>query len=183
MGRYYLYREIYRSHCDIEEHRQRILELERDELKALRDHAYEKAETADDVRAIRRKIPELEMALSVADHDRGEREYLERRGVGTEPAKKDVDHGIQVVYTLLNIDGSGKPRIAFLRDALDGEPDPLLEEKGKPTCSAESMASYRWKPAKPGRPSKEEPLKVDDDGADATRMLFDTIDEVGDEDE
>ena len=116
-----------------------------------------------------------------SDHDRGEREYLERRGVATDPAKKDVNHGIQVVYTLLNVDGNGCPRIAFLRDALDGEPDELLAGDGKPTCSAESMASYRWKKAKPGQPAKEEPIKVDDDGADACRMLFDSIDEMGDD--
>lgn len=184
-GRYYMYREIYHSHRDIEEHRQRILELERDELRVLRQIEYDKpsTETADDVRRIKRRLPELEMTLTVADHDRGEREYLERRGVSTEPAKKDVNHGIQVVYTMLNVDGSGQPRIAFLRDALDGEPDPILEEKGKPTCSAESMASYRWKEAKPGAAAKEEPIKVDDDGADATRMLFDTIDEIGDDEE
>lgn len=183
MGRYYLYREIYHARRDIEQHKDRILELEREELRALREIEYEKADTADDVRRIKRRLPELEMALSVADHDLGEREYLERRGVSTEPAKKDVHHGIQIVYGMLNVDVPGGPRLLFLRDALDGEPDPYLEGEGKPTTTAQSMASYRWKKSKPGVAAKEDPLKVDDDGADAVRMLFDTIDELGDDDE
>lgn len=182
-ARYYMYREIYHSHRDIEEHRERILQLEREELRTLREIEYEEAEDADAVRRIKRRLAELELTMSVADHDRGEREYLAKRGVDTDPAKKDVAHGIQIVYRLLNVDATGRPRIVFLRDALDGEPDPLLAADGRPTCSAQSMASYRWKKPKPGQAAKEEPLKVDDDGADATRMLFDTLDQRGDDDE
>lgn len=182
-GRFLMYREIYHSHRDIEEHRQRILELERAELRALREHGFESADDAAAVQRVKRRLASLDFEVAVADHDRGETEYLARRGVESEPAIKDVARGIQVVYRLLNVDGAGQARIAFLRDALDGEPDPLLEADGKPTTSAQSMASYRWKKSKPGQPAKEEPLKVDDDGADATRMLFDTIEEMGDADE
>jgi len=177
-GAYWLYREIYQTHRSIDEHAEQIRELQREEVRALRAEEYraQSADTASEVQAINRRLRRLDFELSVADHDRGEREFLEKHGISTDPAeKRDVTAGIQTVYALLQPDANGLPRLRFVRDARV-EPDPFLEENQKPTSTVEAMPGYRWKmPSREGVGTKEEPIKVDDDGPDAVRMLFESL--------
>jgi phage terminase large subunit len=104
-----------------------------------------------------------------ADHDAEDRATLERHGVPTVAAVKDVSPGIQSVYSLLQVDEvRGRPRLYFIADG-SVEKDTTLEAEGKPTCTEDEIQGYAWLPAAEGRSAKEQPAKVNDHGMDATR--------------
>jgi len=139
-GRLYLYREIYRTQRLVEDHAKEIMALSQGEA----------------------------IEASVADHDAEDRATLERYGVYTQPAIKDVSPGIQAVQARLRRAGDGKPRLYMMRDALV-DADPALLAARKPTCTEEEIAGYVWQGTGEGRATKEEPLKLDDHGMDAMR--------------
>lgn len=142
-GRLFRYREIYKTQTLVEDHARRILELTENEPRP---------------RAL------------ICDHDAEGRATLERYlGMETTAAYKFVTEGIQAVASRLRKGPDGKPRLMFLRDALD-ERDPLLAEKLKPCCTEEEMDGYVWD-TRAGRKKGEEPLKAEDDGEDCTRYL------------
>jgi phage terminase large subunit len=105
---------------------------------------------------------------TVSDHDREDRATLDRHGVNSYPANKDVSSGIQSVAERLKIAGDGKPRIFFMRDSLV-ETDQIQVEHKKPFCTEQEFDGYIWRPQTGTTAAKEEPLKEDDDGMDATR--------------
>src|SRR6185503_6908384 len=117
LGRFYMYREIYHTHRDIVDHGRRIKKLERRELQTLRDCALERAET-ERISYWTEKLRYLEMTASVADHDRQARMVLDRMGIWTEPAEKEVEEGIAVVHRMLSVDDSGLPHLIYCNDAL-----------------------------------------------------------------
>lgn len=139
-GRLYLYREVYRTQRLVEDHARQIVALSQGET----------------------------IEATVADHDAEDRATLERYGVYTQPATKDVSPGIQAVQARLRRAGDGKPRLYILRDALV-DTDPALLGAKKPTCTEEEIAGYVWQGAAEGRATKEEPLKLNDHGMDAMR--------------
>jgi phage terminase large subunit len=139
-GRMYLYREIYYTQRLVEDHAGQIVALSRGEA----------------------------IEASVADHDAEDRATLERYGVYTQPAIKDVSPGIQAVQARLRRAGDGKPRLYIMRDALV-DTDPALLAAKKPTCTEEETSGYVWQRTADGRATKEEPLKIDDHGMDAMR--------------
>ena len=137
----YIYREWYRSGMIVEDHAAKILELSRGE-------GYE---------------------LTVADHDREDRETLHRHGVETVPAVKDIDTGINGVKSRLLPGANGKPRLYILRSCLV-EIDHDLQDKHRPTCLIDEMDCYAWKQHRDGN-SKDEPVDRDNHAADALRYL------------
>lgn len=100
---------------------------------------------------------------TVADHDAEDRATLAKYGVHTTAAKKDVSVGIQAVQSRLATN-----RLFVCEGALV-ERDEALAEKHKPVCTLDEFEVYSWPKAADGRPLKEDPVKVDDHGADAMR--------------
>lgn len=112
---------------------------------------------------------------TIADHDAEDRATMEKHGIYTVPANKDVGQGIQAVKTRMKVLDDGKPRIYFVRGALV-EVDPLLKADNRPTCTEEELPGYSWKKYEDGKPNKEEPVKVNDHGCDTTRYMVYSLD-------
>ena len=96
-----------------------------------------------------------------SDHDAEDQATLEEHGISTQNAQKEVSPGIQTVYNKME-----KGQIKFFSDALV-EKDPVLEMKGRPTCSVEEIQGYVW-----AEKSKESPKKERDDGMDTMRYAM-----------
>ena len=139
-GRLYLYREMYVTRQLVEDLAPRIIRLTEGEI----------------------------IHSTVSDHDAEDRATLERHGVITEAATKDVSIGIQEVQAALKIQPDGKPRLFVVRDALI-ERDPLLDDAKKPCSTLDEFPAYSWPKAQDGRAIKEAPIKVDDHGMDTMR--------------
>lgn len=146
-GRMYLYREIYHTQRTVADHAKEIRRLSIGEV-------YE---------------------ATVADHDAEDRATLAQEGISTIAARKDVTVGIQAVAARLRAAGDGKPRLFILRDCRVGQ-DAALREAKKPTCTAEEWDGYVWNKTKEGKPTKEDPLKVDDHGLDTLRYAVQHLD-------
>lgn len=149
-GRLYRYREIYITKRLVEDLTKWIIQLS-------------EGETFD---------------ANIADHDAEDRATMEKHGIYTIPAKKDVSTGIQAVKQRLKVQQDGKPRLYFVRNALV-EADPLLEAEKKPVCTEDELTGYAWKKYSDGKPNKEEPVKLNDHGCDATRYLVKQVDNAG----
>lgn len=141
-GALYLYREIYRTHRIVEDHARAIL-----------------AATAGEPRP--RAI--------ICDHDAEDRATLERHlGMRTTPATKTVSPGIQAVEARLRVGDNGKARLYLLRETVTAaERDPLLVEAHKPWRTEDEFPGYVWDTST--QKPKEQPMKIDDHGVDATR--------------
>lgn len=149
-GRLYLYREIYATRRLVEDLTPEIVRLSEGE----------------------------HIEVSVADHDAEDRATMQKHGIYTEPAKKDVSPGIQAVKARLKVQADGKPRIYFVRDALV-DPDPYLVDEKKPLSTIEEMPGYAWQKTPDGKPNKEQPVKINDHGCDPTRYLVYYLDMTG----
>lgn len=149
----YMYREIYMSHRIVEDHAKQI--------KALTG-----SENID---------------VSYADHDAEDRATLQKYGISTVAARKNVSSGIQEVYSRLSFDERGKSRLYFFKNALV-ETDQHLVINKKPTCTVDEFGGYVWK----DKGTKEEPVKEDDHGMDCVKYLcfseleFDTVIDMSD---
>lgn len=153
-GRLYLYREIYHTQRLVEDHAETILDI-----VAPEDESGKRVWTEPRPRAI------------VCDHDAEDRATLERKlGMPTVAAKKTVSDGIQAVQTRLKRAGDGKPRLFVLKDSVVRRDQALVKAK-KPTCTAEEVPGYIWKPPTLGQPPKEEPDKKNDHGCDGKRYI------------
>jgi PBSX family phage terminase large subunit len=141
-GRLYRYREIYRTHYLVEDATKEIVKLSQGE----------------------------HIEATIADHDAEDRATMERHGVTTIPAKKDVSPGIQAVKARLAIQGDSKPRLYLVRGALVSV-DPLLEDAKLPTCTEDEIPGYAWEKTQDGKPNKEQPRKINDHGCDDTRYM------------
>lgn len=139
-GRMFLYREIYKTRGLVEDFTTEITRLSRNEV----------------------------IETTIADHDAEDRATMERHGITTIPAIKDVTSGIQEVNARWRVQPDGRARIFFLRGALV-EVDPELESAKKPTNTIEEIPGYSWPKGVDGKPIKEEPLKINDHGCDAAR--------------
>jgi phage terminase large subunit len=115
--------------------------------------------------------------FTVSDHDAEDRATMERHGISTRAAKKDVSSGIQSVKARMKVQPNGKPRIYFVRGALV-DVDPLLEADKKPLCTEDEIPGYAWKKYPDGKPNKEEPVKLNDHGCDTTRYIVMEVDSM-----
>lgn len=156
-GRLYLYREIYRTGRTVDQ-------LAHEILKTVG------ITVAGDGRRLGSWTEPQPVAI-ICDHDAENRAVLARElGLGTRPAKKKVQEGIQKAQARFRPRGDGSRGIYILRGARTHQPDPVLVDKLKPTCTADELPAYVWDTA-PGKKVKEDPLKVDDHGCDALRYF------------
>lgn len=139
-GRMYVYREIYKT--------QRIVA----------DHAQE----------INRLSVGERFEATVADHDAEDRATLERAGIRTVSAWKQISPGIQAVAARLRKAGDGKPRLFYLEDSLV-ERDPALVEAFKPTSTIDEFPLYVWPKGPDGKSNKEVPVDEHNHGMDCLR--------------
>lgn len=152
-GRMYRYREIYMT--------QRLVEDHAKVIKAMGDYTL----------LVKNNRPLSENDLietTVCDHDAEDRATLERYGIPTTQAKKDVSPGIQAVTARLRKAGDGKPRLFLIRGALV-EIDRRLDIENLPVCTEEEFPAYIWPKGSDGKPNKEAPVKENDHGMDALR--------------
>lgn len=142
-GRIYLYREIYQT------------------KRLVRD-------VAEWVGRLTDGEPRPEDA--VGDHDPEALETIRSvLGVTVKPAdKSDKKGGIQEVTDRLKIQGDGKPRLMLFRNCIAHIPSVELREAGKPTSTETELDGYIWNPR---LAKNEEPLDVNNHGADASRYL------------
>lgn len=146
-GRLYEYREIYQTRRLVEDVTPEIIRLSEGEY----------------------------IEATVADHDAEDRATMERHGIITIAAIKDVSPGIQAVKARLKVQPDGKPRIFFMRGVLVA-PDPLLEEIKAPTCLLDELPGYAWQKTSDGKPNKEQPIKLNDHGCDDMRYIVMHVD-------
>jgi PBSX family phage terminase large subunit len=178
-GRMYRYREIYQTHLLVADVAVEIFRLEAGLSKEELDVMAEKYKDKDKPngqfwRELRAKAGKEPIEFSVADHDAEDRATLAKYGIVTKAANKAVRNGIQAMQERLRVQGDGKPRIFYVRGArvqLDTE----LKDAGKPTCTEEEMGGYVWSDSS----KKEEPIKEDDHGADASRYSVMAVDRFG----
>jgi PBSX family phage terminase large subunit len=149
-GRLYRYREIYKTRQLVEDLTKQIVKLSEGEY----------------------------IEATIADHDAEDRATMERHGVTTIPAKKDVSPGIQAVKARLAKQADGKPRLYLVRGALV-EADPLLEAEKLPTCTEDEIPGYAWAKTPDGKPNKEQPVKMNDHGCDDMRYAVMYVDAGG----
>jgi phage terminase large subunit len=167
-GRFWLYREIYRTQRLVEDHAADIIE-------ACTDPDPDYVHPAGQPRYPHhgRIWREPKPVAIICDHDAEGRATLERHlGMSTTPAKKAVTEGIQLAQARMKVAGDGRPRLFLVRDAVMHR-DKALMEAGKPTSTAEEMLGYVWavKRTKDGEMVKDEPVKQDDHGMDAMRYF------------
>lgn len=130
---------------------------------------------SDHAKVIRSLTAGMRIEATVADHDAEDRATLDAEGIPTIAANKAVQPGLEAVHLRLRhnlqADPPIKPRLYIFDDALDGGRDEDLAREFKPTCTAQEFAVYSYAKNAAGRPLKDEPLKRDDHGVDATRYL------------
>lgn len=178
-GRYWLYREIYRTQRLVEDHAADILA----QVARVTDKGAERGLTlAQAVAAGGPMVEWLEPKPEaiIVDHDAEDRATLRRHlgGMATRAARKEKGPGIEAVAARIRPAGDGKPRLLIMRDTLV-ERDDLLVDAKLPTCTYEELAGYVWAPPTGGRAPKEEPVKKDDHGVDGMRYLVATNDLAG----
>jgi len=111
--------------------------------------------------------------MFICDHDAEDTLTLNENGIyNTQKAYKAVNRGIEHVQLRLKARADGKPGIFFFNDALV-EIDQNQKLNKKPVRTIEEFGSYTW------NPTKEQPIKVNDDGMDATRYAVAYIDRIG----
>lgn len=135
-GRMYLYREIYVTKRLVEELTEEILEYEGN------------------------------ISTTIADHDAEDRATMNKHGIPTVAAKKEVLRGIQTVKSRLKVQGDGKPRLYIMRGAIV-DPDPELD--GMPQGAEGEITAYSWDKYVDGKPNKEQPVKMFDHSMDSMR--------------
>ena len=91
---------------------------------------------------------------------------LERYGIYSISAFKDVSPGIQAVQQRLRVQEDGKPRIYVFADALTNADTSLCDSK-KVYSQNRSLAVYLYPKPKEGRPPNERSVKENDHGMDA----------------
>jgi PBSX family phage terminase large subunit len=100
----------------------------------------------------------------ICDHDAEDRATLERHiGMPTRAASKNVNDGIQATAARFRLDGQGRPRLLFFRDAVVRRDQELIDAR-KPASTVEELPAYIWNDK-----GKDQPLKENDHGMDAMR--------------
>jgi hypothetical protein len=165
-GELLLYREIYMTNRTVARHCKTIMDC-------VTETKEEIVYTGRDEFTIResRVWTEPQPMAIICDHDAEGRATLEEElGMGTTPAIKRVLDGIDAMQERLKLhDVTNEPRFYIMDETLV-ERDQVLVDALRPTCTKDEFASYVWA-VKPNGRKKEEPVKEDDDGMDASRYL------------
>ena len=98
---------------------------------------------------------------TLSDHDAQERLEYEAHDIPTQPAQKAVKLGLDFTAQRMVKQIDGRPRLIIFRSCPE-----LIRQIGV----------YRWLPYEEGKPYREEPLKVDDDGCDVLRYIVMDLD-------
>jgi hypothetical protein len=168
-GEMLLYREIYMTNRTVARHCKSIL----DAVTEVKIDTVFTGRNAEDIEVVERRLwTEPQPRAIICDHDAEGRATLEEElGLGTTAAIKTVHDGIDAVQERLKPHrGTGEPRFYIMDDTLV-ERDQVLVDALRPTCTKDEFASYVWA-VKPHGRKKEEPVKEDDDGMDASRYLI-----------
>ena len=167
----------YREKCELSKladvHALEILDAEQAELETLRQCAKATGREAE----FASYLTEMNISASFSDHDRGERELLERperygRRVWTDAADKDILAGLQTLAGLMTDDPSA-PQMYLVK----GAPmlrDAELARRGDPTCREEELGGLRWPKPRDGSTtarSNQLPVPGKDHCADAARYF------------
>lgn len=113
----------------------------------------------------------------VCDHDAQDRAEIEKLlGMPTIPAYKAVRPGIDAVKARLAEQPDGRPRLFLCDGALIHDPDEVLREEKRPTCTEEEFGYYIWHDSS----AKDEPVKEHDHGLDTIRYGVAYVDRLGD---
>ena len=166
-GELYMYREIHMSRRLVEEHASQIMSLVTEERTIeWYDHLNKTMRTKTET-VWTEPYPDA----VICDHDaEGRKTFEKHTGIGTKPAIKWVDEGIDLHKARLKVDErTGLARFYLMADALV-EVDEHAREHLMPISTEEEYASYVWKVAPDGR-TKPEPVKLDDDGVDCDRYM------------
>lgn len=153
-GTIYVYRELYVTEQLVSDLAERIKSLTR--LDYPDDHDFDN--------------PARHFANAWADHDLEDRATLDRHGIRTAPALKEVNTGIEAVKMRFRIDARGKPRMVFFRDMLVEE-DRRLVAAHRPVGLFGEITLYSWQKTTSGEFSKDIPIKDNDHAMDALRYL------------
>ena len=112
---------------------------------------------------IKRFSEDLDISQTFADPAQAsDRETLQRNGVSSSKAKKDVWNGIQEVKGCFK-DG----KLFFYDDSLVHPPDKDLDGDKKPFRTVDEIPGYEWKGS-----SDDKPRKKDDHGCDSMRYCI-----------
>ena len=142
-GREICYRQVYR--CDITDADlgAMVLEQEAQELASLRASCGGPEAGSPDARDYASWLSAFNCESSWSDHDLNWRGNLERMGVWTQPAAKDINTGILAVTEALR-----NGQLAIVRDGVVERDARRLRDK-QPTCLELEFAGYRWVNNKP----------------------------------
>lgn len=173
-GELYRYREIYMTGRTVEEHAATIMnEVTVTKTIEWYDHFNKVTRTREETEWI-----EPMPSAIICDHDaEGRRTFERATGLGTQPAVKYVNEGINAVKERLRPDDQGLCRIYYMQDSLV-ERDQSLVDALMPTCTEDEFPSYVWKVNTDGR-KLDEPVKKDDHGLDCDRYMVGFLDLVG----
>lgn len=167
-GSIIMYREIYYTGRTVEEHCQQIMDIVAPEIEEeWYDHFNKVTRTR-----VKREWIEPKPTMIITDHETagGARRTFEMKtGLGTQPARKIVFEGINLVKECLKFDENGECKIYLMADSLV-ELDQSLKDRLMPTCTAQEFGSYVWKVTSDGR-IQDEPVKKDDHGLDDIRYI------------
>jgi len=126
---------------------------------------YYKSDTLveDAAKWIKQYSEDLEIDQTFADPAQAsDRETLQRKGVSSSKAKKDVWNGIQEVKGRLKDDA-----LYIYEDSLVNPVDGDLQADKKPTRTVDEIPGYEWKNS-----DSDTPKKVDDHGVDSMRYCI-----------
>lgn len=160
-GKLILVREIFRTQRLVEDHARDIRRIMG--LGPLREDGAPGRYEGPPVTGWDAKKP----AVIVCDHDAEDRATLTRHlGFPTKPANKNVKDGLNASMARYRLDGRGRPRIAFMKDAVVHR-DAELVQALRPASTVEELPAYVWNDK-----GKDEPKKEGDDGMDAKRYMI-----------
>lgn len=109
---------------------------------------------------------------SFADHDAEGRETLNREGISTVNADKNVLDGIQAVKSRLALDDRGQADLYLMEGARVHKPDPQLVMDGRTLKTVDEISGYVWDDDS----EDDEPVKENDHGMDSMRYLVYSLD-------
>lgn len=142
------YREVYGRGKSPSDWASLCLRLEAEELEALRRDC----ENEDAVRAAWPYLRRFRLDESWSDHELGWRTELNKSGVWTAPAEKDITAMVLSVTQAFNDD-----RLLLVTDALV-EQDPGLKRDKLPTTITQEIARYRWPKRRDGGDTSDKRL-------------------------
>lgn len=165
-GEVYMYREIYMTSRIVEEHVKTIMDIVRPEVT---NTYYDHLNRTDRVLTTHKWIEPMPSAI-ICDHDLQARRTFERAsGLGTVPAIKHINEGIDIHKARLKVDERGYAGFYLMADCLV-ERDQNLVNDLLPTRTEEEYSGYAWAVSSDGR-KLDKPVDKDDHGMDTDRYL------------